>query len=371
MAQRYRRERRLGTCRTDERVQPAPERHLRQQRRQAHGYLAKPESGSGPGLIVIQEWWGLDDHIADLVDRFAAEGFVALAPDLFGGKVAHDSDEAGKFMQELPAEQAAKDLAGAVDFLLADDDVTSSEGRRGRLLHGRRLRAAARGAAGRQDRRRRAVLRRRARASPTSTTGSPRRCRATTASTTASIRSTRPASRRSRSARVAERRRVLLLPGRARVPQRQGQDGDVRRRVGRAGLAPHPRVPEGQSGVIVREERAADDDAVRDLTERAFGATTTTGSETSSTLCGPGRRASRWSPRTTGSSATRCCRAAGSTPSASWSRCWCCRHSRSTPRTRAAASAATWCGRRSGRGGSAHRRCSSKVSPATTRGSVS
>ncbi|HEY8301163.1 MAG TPA: dienelactone hydrolase family protein [Jatrophihabitans sp.] len=94
---------------------------------QAHGYLAKPESGSGPGLVVIQEWWGLDDHMADIVDRFAAEGFVALAPDLFGGRVAHDADEAGKLMQQLPVDQAARDLGGAVDFLLADDSVTSSK----------------------------------------------------------------------------------------------------------------------------------------------------------------------------------------------------------------------------------------------------
>jgi carboxymethylenebutenolidase len=94
---------------------------------QAHGYLAKPASGSGPGLIVIQEWWGLDDHIAGLVDRFAGAGFVALAPDLFGGKVAHDADTAGNYMQELPAEQATRDLAGAVDFLLQDKDVTSSK----------------------------------------------------------------------------------------------------------------------------------------------------------------------------------------------------------------------------------------------------
>jgi carboxymethylenebutenolidase len=94
---------------------------------QAHGYLAKPESGSGPGVIVIQEWWGLDDHMADIVDRFAKEGFVALAPDLFGGKVAHDTDEAGKLMEELPVDQAARDLAGAVDYLLADDSVTSSK----------------------------------------------------------------------------------------------------------------------------------------------------------------------------------------------------------------------------------------------------
>ncbi len=93
----------------------------------AHGYLAKPDSGSGPGLVVIQEWWGLDDHMADIVDRFAAEGFVALAPDLFGGKVAHDSDEAGALMQQLPVDQAARDLGGAVDYLLADDAVTSSK----------------------------------------------------------------------------------------------------------------------------------------------------------------------------------------------------------------------------------------------------
>ncbi len=93
----------------------------------AHGYLAKPESGSGPGLVVIQEWWGLDDHIADIVDRFAKEGFVALAPDLYGGKVAHDTDEAGKFMEQLPADQAARDLGGAVDYLLNDDAVTSSK----------------------------------------------------------------------------------------------------------------------------------------------------------------------------------------------------------------------------------------------------
>jgi carboxymethylenebutenolidase len=93
----------------------------------AHGYLKKPEGGSGPGLIVIQEWWGLDDHIADIVDRFAAEGFVTLAPDLYGGRVAHDAETAGRYMQELPVEQAARDLSGAVDFLLADPSVSSTK----------------------------------------------------------------------------------------------------------------------------------------------------------------------------------------------------------------------------------------------------
>ena len=94
---------------------------------QAHGYLAVPQSGSGPGVIVVQEWWGLDDHIAGIVDRLAAEGFVALAPDLFGGRVTHDSDEAGRMMSELPAEQAARDLGGAVDYLLGQDSVTSDK----------------------------------------------------------------------------------------------------------------------------------------------------------------------------------------------------------------------------------------------------
>lgn len=91
---------------------------------EAHGYLALPESGRGPGLIVIQEWWGLTSHIASMTDRFAGEGFVALAPDLYGGKTTHDAEEAGKLMQQLPVERAARDLSGAVDFLLGRNDVT-------------------------------------------------------------------------------------------------------------------------------------------------------------------------------------------------------------------------------------------------------
>jgi carboxymethylenebutenolidase len=94
--------------------------------RQAHGYLALPDSGRGPGVVVIQEWWGLTDHIAGIADRLAGEGFVALAPDLFGGATTHDADEAGKLMEELPVEQAAQDLGGAVDFLLAHEAVTST-----------------------------------------------------------------------------------------------------------------------------------------------------------------------------------------------------------------------------------------------------
>ena len=92
---------------------------------QAHGYLALPAGGTGPGVIVIQEWWGLTDHIADVCDRLAGEGFVALAPDLYGGTTTHDADEAGKLMTELPVEQSARELGGAVDFLLGHDAVTS------------------------------------------------------------------------------------------------------------------------------------------------------------------------------------------------------------------------------------------------------
>ena len=94
---------------------------------QAHGYLALPPSGSGPGVIVIQEWWGLTDHIADVADRLAAEGFVALAPDLYGGRVAHDADEAGALMMSLPIDRSAAELGGAVDFLLGHEAVTGAK----------------------------------------------------------------------------------------------------------------------------------------------------------------------------------------------------------------------------------------------------
>lgn len=83
----------------------------------APGYLALPESGSGPGLVVIQEWWGLNDHIKDVTERFAESGFVALAPDLYHGKVVDEPDEAGKEMMALNLGQAAKDLSGAVDLV--------------------------------------------------------------------------------------------------------------------------------------------------------------------------------------------------------------------------------------------------------------
>jgi carboxymethylenebutenolidase len=93
---------------------------------EAHGYLAVPESGSGPGVIVIQEWWGLTTHIAEVTRRLAAEGFVALAPDLYGGVTTHDGAEANQLMTDLPVDRAARDLGGAVDFLLGRPETTSA-----------------------------------------------------------------------------------------------------------------------------------------------------------------------------------------------------------------------------------------------------
>jgi carboxymethylenebutenolidase len=81
------------------------------------GYLATPASGKGPGVLVIQEWWGLVGHIKNVCDRFAAEGFSALAPDLYHGKTASEPDEAGKLFMALNIAQAEKDLAGAAKYL--------------------------------------------------------------------------------------------------------------------------------------------------------------------------------------------------------------------------------------------------------------
>jgi carboxymethylenebutenolidase len=90
------------------------------------GYLATPESGSGPGVVVIQEWWGLVDHIKDVCDRFAGEGFVALAPDLYHGKATKSPDEAGKLMMALRIDDAEKDISGAAQYLL-EQEATSSD----------------------------------------------------------------------------------------------------------------------------------------------------------------------------------------------------------------------------------------------------
>jgi carboxymethylenebutenolidase len=90
---------------------------------EAYGYLTLPALGSGPGVIVIQEWWGLTTHIAHMADRLAGEGYVALAPDLYGGATTHDEGEALQLLLEIPVDRAARDLRGAVDYLLERDEV--------------------------------------------------------------------------------------------------------------------------------------------------------------------------------------------------------------------------------------------------------
>jgi carboxymethylenebutenolidase len=90
---------------------------------EAYGYFALPASGRGPGVIVIQEWWGLTTHIAHLADRLAGEGYVALAPDLYGGATTHDEAEALQLLLEIPVDRATRDLRGAVDYLLSRNEV--------------------------------------------------------------------------------------------------------------------------------------------------------------------------------------------------------------------------------------------------------
>jgi carboxymethylenebutenolidase len=93
---------------------------------EAQGYLAVPDGGRGPGVVVIQEWWGLNQQIKEVCDRYAGEGFVALAPDLYRGTEVslQEPDEAAKMMMALNIEQAAKDMVGAVDYLRSHDAVT-------------------------------------------------------------------------------------------------------------------------------------------------------------------------------------------------------------------------------------------------------
>ena len=94
----------------------------------SEGYLAVPSSGSGPAVVVIQEWWGLVPHIREVAERFAEAGFLALAPDLYHGVQTTEPDEAGKLIMGLAMDQAAKDIAGAAEYLAG---VPAVEGRIG------------------------------------------------------------------------------------------------------------------------------------------------------------------------------------------------------------------------------------------------
>src|SRR5688572_16821892 len=93
----------------------------------ASGYLATPSGGTGPGVLVLQEWWGLDSGIKEQADRLADAGFVALAPDLYHGELAeHDEmDKAAELMNSLPPDRAARDMSSAIDYLDGHEAVTS------------------------------------------------------------------------------------------------------------------------------------------------------------------------------------------------------------------------------------------------------
>ena len=89
------------------------------------GYMSIPPSGSGPAVVVIQEWWGLVPHIEDLVNRFARAGFLSIAPDLYHGKTTKSPDEAGKMLMELDVERAQKEISGAAKYLMSRPECTS------------------------------------------------------------------------------------------------------------------------------------------------------------------------------------------------------------------------------------------------------
>lgn len=93
------------------------------------GYLATSKNGKGPGVIVLQEWWGLVSHIKDVTDRFGAEGFTAMAPDLFRGDKAEldEPDKAGTLMMALNIDDTAESLAHAVQYMVERPDVSSEK----------------------------------------------------------------------------------------------------------------------------------------------------------------------------------------------------------------------------------------------------
>jgi carboxymethylenebutenolidase len=82
------------------------------------GYTALPESGTGPGILLMHAWWGLNDFFKSLADRLAGEGFVVLAPDLYGGKTASEIEEAEQLIKDFDWRQGIKDEVAALDYLL-------------------------------------------------------------------------------------------------------------------------------------------------------------------------------------------------------------------------------------------------------------
>lgn len=110
------------------------------------GAIALPPAapaGKCPGIVLLQEWWGLNDHIKGFADRFAAAGFVVLAPDLYHGKHTKDPNEAGRLMQQLDRERALRDIEGAVQHLLTHPHCNGKVGVTGFCMGGALTIAAA------------------------------------------------------------------------------------------------------------------------------------------------------------------------------------------------------------------------------------
>ena len=87
-------------------------------------YVAKPDGGSDKAVIVIQEWWGLNGHIRDIAGRYADEGFVAIAPDLYRGKLAKDPTEASQLMNDLKIEDGLDTIKNTIDAVSLALDVS-------------------------------------------------------------------------------------------------------------------------------------------------------------------------------------------------------------------------------------------------------
>ena len=90
---------------------------------QVSGYLAEPEGTARGGLIVIQEWWGLNDDIRGIADRYAAEGYLAFAPDIYHGQLTTEPDEATKLMMSMDRDLAGRELDAVAGWLKSERGV--------------------------------------------------------------------------------------------------------------------------------------------------------------------------------------------------------------------------------------------------------
>ncbi|MCH2524055.1 MAG: dienelactone hydrolase family protein [Dehalococcoidia bacterium] len=92
------------------------------------GYLSEPEETPTAGIIVIQEWWGLTEDIKEIADRYAAEGYLAFAPDLYHGEIAIEPDEARKLAMSMERDIAAQEIDGAISWLRDEHNVSKAGG---------------------------------------------------------------------------------------------------------------------------------------------------------------------------------------------------------------------------------------------------